>query len=127
MCKLAFLLVFLCSVFSQCGCQPPQSITTVAGGVIEGHGLATVYVIVKFPSGRCGVAIVARSKGTAPVTPSLAAEGIARVWIDKSVYEFPFSGEDVSDERMTSILEKAIEQHAKSKQTPNREIPHAAE
>ena len=80
--------------------------------------LAAGYGIVRFPSGKYGVAIVARSKGVAPMTPDLAREGLARVWIDKTLYEFPFSGEDDSDERVTSILEKALKRHAESKRTP---------
>lgn len=97
---------------------PQTAPIMTASGCIYRDDLTASYEIVKFPSGEYGAAIVARSKGNAPMTPDLAREGLARVWIDTLLYEFPFSEEDGSSERVTSILEKAIERHAESKKAP---------
>jgi len=88
--------------------------TTASGSIYRDDGLIAGYGIVRFPSGKYGVAIVARSKGGARITRDLAREGLARIWIDKTLYEFPFSGEDDSDGMVTSILEKALEKHRES-------------
>ena len=95
----------------------PQTtpIMTTCGSMCREDDFAAGYGTVRFPSGKYGVAIVARSKGDAPMTPDLAREGLARVWIDKTLYEFPFSGEDDSDGRVTLILEKALEKHRESR------------
>lgn len=118
--------VSICVVFLLSGCQPAhecqplqksgfaKALGSIDGKMLNGNELTVAYMIVEFPSGKHGLAMVARTNADSEVTPDQAKEGLARFDINRSIYRLPFCEEDASHDKVRSLFDRVLRKHVEN-------------